>query len=345
MTMRELARLAGVSQATVSLALRNHPRISPATKTRVARLVRKHRYVVDGRVSELMRSIRVHSSGELTGCIGLISLYAEEEPWLPVHQRTHLGRLRKIMIQRAAELGYRVEPFWVRNPDMSVDRLRAIMESRGIQGLLSLGAPELEDAIPSELRQFVIVTQGTSISTRLHRIVSHFAHNATLLLTELKRRGYRRPGAVLQQHQDGRNAHLVAAMYLYYSRYVFDGLDIPILYSGVEVESGELDRWFRQHRPDVIVYADHEQHYASLRRYFDQRQLAVPADLGLAVLDAVARPKGISGVRQDLEQMGINAVDMLVSRLQQGETGLAAVPKVECVEGRWFEGETLRAVE
>jgi DNA-binding LacI/PurR family transcriptional regulator len=52
MTTRELAKLAGVSSATVSLALRNHPRISAATKARVSRLVRKHNYVVDGRVTE-----------------------------------------------------------------------------------------------------------------------------------------------------------------------------------------------------------------------------------------------------------------------------------------------------
>jgi hypothetical protein len=33
---------------------------------------------------------------------------------------------------------------------------------------------------------------------------------------------------------------------------------------------------------------------------------------------------------------------MLVSRLQQGETGVPKVPKVESVEGTWIEGETLR---
>ena len=43
MTMRELAQLAGVSQATISLALRNHPRISAETKARVAALVKKHK--------------------------------------------------------------------------------------------------------------------------------------------------------------------------------------------------------------------------------------------------------------------------------------------------------------
>jgi hypothetical protein len=48
-------------------------------------------------------------------------------------------------------------------------------------------------------------------------------------------------------------------------------------------------------------------------------------------------------VRQGVEQMGISAVDMLVSRLQQGENGRPAVPKIEKVEGDWIEGTTLRA--
>jgi len=58
MTTRELARLAGVSSATVSLALRDHPRISKATKSRIVCLARNHGYVVDGRLSELMGCCR-----------------------------------------------------------------------------------------------------------------------------------------------------------------------------------------------------------------------------------------------------------------------------------------------
>ena len=343
MTMRDMARLAGVSQATVSLALRNHPRISPATKTRVARLVRKHKYVVDGRVSELMGRIRKHSGGQLTGCLGLISLYPEERPWLNTGRFPHLARLHQSMVKRAGELGYRVEPFWVKNPAMNLARLRGIIESRGIQGLLSLGAPEMEEPLPAELQRFVVVNQGSSVASNVHRIVSHFAHNAALLLTKLKERGYRRPGAVLQQFQDGRNAHLVAGMYLYFSRYIFDRLDIPILYSGVTVEPVALGQWFRTHRPDVIVYADHNKHFSSLEAFFRKQRLVVPRDLGLAVIDASVHPECISGVRQNVEQMGISAVDMLVSRLQQGETGLPKLPKVECVEGDWIEGTTLRA--
>lgn len=348
MTTRELAKLAGVSSATVSLALRNHPRISAATKARVSRLVRKHNYVVDGRVTELMRSIRRHAGGEPTSALGLISLYPEARPWAnhsrPGSRPGHLARLRRSMVRRAGKLGYRVEEFWVRNPSMSPARLATIIETRAIRGLLSLGAEALEDEMPEELQKFVIVTQGASIRTKLHRVGSHFAHNATLLLEQLKARGYRRPGAVLQRYQDGRNAHVVAAMYLYFSKYVFGDLEIPILYAEDSVDLVVLAAWYRTHRPDVLIYADHGKHYASLQAFFRAQKISIPRDLGLAVLDAVVHPPGISGVRQGVEQMGISAVDMLVSRLQQGESGLPRVVKIEKVEGDWVESGTLRPV-
>jgi len=342
MTMRELAQLAGVSQATISLALRNHPRISAETKARVASLVKKHKYVVDGRVSELMRTIRSHSADQPTSCLGLISFYPEEHPWLSLKRRPHLARLHRSMEKRTGELGYRVEPFWVRNPAMTLKRLGSILEARGILGLLSLGAPDLEEEVPPELRQFLIVTQGTSIATHLHRILGHWVHDTTLLLSTLKARGYRRPGLILQQHQDGRNAHIIAAMYLYFSRYDFDRLDIPILYAGSFVDQEALGQWYARHRPDVIVYYDHENHFRSIKTFLKKQKLAVPRDIGLAVLDATVHVEGITGVHQNIEQMGISGVDMLVSRLQQGETGIPEVPKVESVEGTWIEGETLR---
>jgi LacI family transcriptional regulator len=342
MTMRELARLAGVTQATISLALRNHPRISTATKNRVARLAREHGYVLDGHLTELMRAIRTHAPDQLKGCLGLIALYPEEVPWREEHGRPYLTRLRRSMVQRARELGYRVESFWVNNPAMKVERLARIMEARGIHGLLSLGAAELEAEMPAELRRFVIVTQGASISTKLHRIVAHFAEDTTLVLTNLKARGYRRPGIVLQRYQDGRNGHIIAGMYLYFSCYVFGAQTPPIFYAEKAVDPSALDAWFQAHRPDVIVYYDYSVHHAGIEAFLKRRGLRAPEDIGLAVVSATVPPTNVTGVHQNMEQLGISAVDMLVGRLQQGETDWVSVPKIECVPGEWVEGKTLR---
>ena len=41
-SMRQLAKIAGVSVATVSYALRDDPRISAATRQRIQSLARKH---------------------------------------------------------------------------------------------------------------------------------------------------------------------------------------------------------------------------------------------------------------------------------------------------------------
>lgn len=340
MTIRELARLAGVSSATVSLALGNHPRISPATKKLVLRLARKHDYRVDGRLSELMGAIRTHKSDEIKGCLGLISLYEEERPW-ETPARIYLRNYYRAVLQRAKELGYRVEPFWVRQPGLSPQRLASIIEARGIKGLISLGSPELEDDMPAPLQKFTIVTFGASIRTRLHRVLSHFSQLTNLLMATLKERGYRRPGAVLQHYQDGRNLHQVSGIYLYYSKYVFDGLDIPIFYAKQAPEPVALDRWFRRYKPDVIIFGEQNRYYPPIAACLHQRGLNVPRDVGLALVASSYHPDNMSGVRQDFDLTGRSAVEMLVSNLQQGSYGLPAAPKVICLDGEWVDGNTL----
>jgi DNA-binding LacI/PurR family transcriptional regulator len=341
MTIRELARLSGVSSATVSLALRNHPRISKPTKNRIMRLAKKHAYVVDGRLSELMGAIRIHAADKLEGCLGLISLYPNSRPWEDA-TRSYLRQIRQAQVQRALELGYRVEPFWVREPGLRPERLAAIIEARGINGLLSLGAPDLEDEIPAPLQKFTIVTSGTSIRSRVHRVVSHFAQNINELLTTLQARGYRRPGAILQQFQDGRNLHQVAGIYLYFSKYVFGDLDLPIFYATAAPEVAEFDRWFRRYQPDVIIYGEYQRYGPVVEKYFKDREFRVPRDMGLALIDSSSHPANMSGVRADYEQFGKGTVELLVSVLQQGQVGPAGKPTIISVEGEWVEGKTLR---
>lgn len=61
-TIRQLAALAGVSIGTVSMALRDHPRISTATRARIQALAREHRYHPN-RPAQSAFSGRTHTFG------------------------------------------------------------------------------------------------------------------------------------------------------------------------------------------------------------------------------------------------------------------------------------------
>src|SRR5688500_518195 len=107
MNLRQLARLARLSPSAISLALRESPKISAATKKRVRELAKKHGYQPDARLAAVMSGLRKTSGPRQTACFGVISLYPEEQPW---EQNLHLKRIYEGMCRRAAEIGFRLEP-------------------------------------------------------------------------------------------------------------------------------------------------------------------------------------------------------------------------------------------
>jgi hypothetical protein len=76
-----LARAAGLSKATVSRALRNDPRQSGATRTRVQGLARRLGYRPHPMVTALMTQIRVGRRPRFRGLIGILDLWPERRGW------------------------------------------------------------------------------------------------------------------------------------------------------------------------------------------------------------------------------------------------------------------------
>jgi hypothetical protein len=72
-------------------------------------------------------------------------------------------------------------------------------------------------------------------------------------------------------------------------------------------------------------------------------KITVPDDIGLVHLDLHAGLKDWAGMRQNNEQIGIAAVDMLVGQLHRNEFGPPPFQKCMFIEGTWVDGETVRA--
>ncbi|MBL9215585.1 MAG: LacI family DNA-binding transcriptional regulator [Opitutaceae bacterium] len=339
MSVRQIAQLAGLSPSAVSLALRDSPKIPAATRRRVLRLARRLGYRPNAKVNELMSQLRLNRVQETQACLGVISLYDDPQPW---KKSLHLSRIHDHMVRRAEFFGYRLEPLWLREPGMTPRRFSDILDARGIQGLLCFGGPDLNQELPPELDHFAIVSQGLSIKTPMHRVMSHVYNDMWRALDQVYRLGYRRPGLVIGRYEDIRSAHAHFCVYLGWCQYTLGApTAIPVLQLE-RVEEEPLMRWLGHHRPDVLVFV----HYYDVLREFDavlrRRRLRVPRDLGVVVMSQILEGTRFSGLQENQRLLGDWCVELLMARIMSRDFARPTHPRIEMVEREWIEGRTLR---
>lgn len=339
MNVRHIAKLAGVSASAVSLALRDSPRISTATKQRVCRLAKEAGYAPDAKIVDLMRHLRRPRAVRQGACFGVVSFYDSLRPW---EKSQHLTRIHEGMTKRAHDLGFRLEPLWLRAPGMNYSRFRSILEARSIEGLLCFGSPDFEQEFPEELAKLAVVTLGLSIRTPLHRVTSHFYNDTVNALQKVHQLGYRRPGLVLGAYEETRSAHTHSAAYLGWCEHVLGpGRALPVLRL-TAVEKAPLLLWLEEQRPDVLIFVHLPEMLGALRTVLRDKQLRIPKQLGVAVLSHRIEGTGFSGIQQNQQLMGAWAVELLAARITNRDLGVPANPRIEMVEGEWVQGETLR---
>jgi len=87
-----------------------------------------------------------------------------------------------------------------------------------------------------------------------------------------------------------------------------------------------------------------EQHHVGAR-HARERELGqrVPDDVSVATLSRTQQP-GWAGIDQQERMVGARAIELLISIFQAGERGVPDTPLRLLVEGKWFDGDTVRAV-
>lgn len=340
MSVRSIAKLAGVSPCTVSLSLHNSPKIPDETKQRVLKVARRIGYRPNAKVAELMAQMRLKRSPEREACLGVFSFYDTVRPW---EGAVHLGRIYEGMTARAEALGYRLEPLWLKAPGMTPQRFRKILDARGIQGLLCFGSPNLNDEIPSELDHYAIVTQGVSIKTPLHRVASNAYNDIWRVLRKVRALGYRRPGIVIGDYEGARSGHAYLSGYLGWCQ-VELGTPPPLpVLSLAEVEEERFLPWYQEHKPDVIVFAHHYRALPEFDRLLRAHRIRTPEEVGVVAVTQALDGTRFSGLQANPQLVGACAVEMVVARIMNGHFGLPEHPRIEMVEMDWIPGKTLRS--
>lgn len=339
-TLRQVAAVAGVSDATVSLALRSHPRIPQETCRRIREIARRLGYQADPAVQRLMTYLRTRRYPLRDGSVAFVSAFEHPRPW---RDNLHLARIRQGMENRAARLGFKLDDFWLGEAGMTPRRLGEILRTRGMNGVVFLGFPHATPALDFPWEHFAATTIGHSLGGPLHRVCQHHYAELTRAVTELHRLGYRRPGLVLNTDVDDRVQRYYRAAFLVAD--LAEALLPPFLWP-LEADSGRsLDRllaWRRRHQPDVLLMSQPPPDVREVAAKLAATKRAAPP--AVALLDLHDRDIGAyAGMRHAYEDLGSAALDVVVGQIMRGEKGLPTHPRVVMIGGEWHDGASAPA--
>ncbi|MCX7007733.1 MAG: substrate-binding domain-containing protein, partial [Kiritimatiellaeota bacterium] len=233
--------------------------------------------------------------------------------------------------------GYKLENFWLREPGMTARRMSDILRSRGIEGLLLQSLPQAAGELKLDWRHFAAVAKGLTIARpRLHRVISSHFEDMRLVMQQLQRLGYRRPGLVLDEELDARVDHAWLAAYLLHQHDLPAAERVPALILRAGQEAKQFGAWLKQRKPEAVLFTG-----LPVPAWVAALGLRVPRDLGLVHLDWSAEVAPLAGVDLDVEALGAAAVDLLVGQLHAHEHGVPRREKIVAVSGRWVAGASL----
>lgn len=337
-TIRSLAKKAGVSTATVSLSLRNHPRIRPEVRNRIRRLASREGYTGNPLVANLLAQLRLSKTATFQSTLGM--LYFGEIPKYLNDSHTFRDWVAGCEM-RAKSLGYGINHFFLKKLGASPKRLAAILETRNIRGLIVFGLFE-GNVIPKEFDLLWKHHAATVIGTHCVRPPLSWVSNdqfstAAYTVEELFRIGYRRMALCIHEDIDARVENRFSAGF--HAALEKFGLSKSIPVFSIETDAKKrFEIWLKKHRPDVILTIHPE-----IKKWVEATGRRVPRDIGLVNLDNVLDEDGWAGMTQNNQSIGSAAVDVVVGQINRNEQGVPPFQKCVLISSTWTRGKTIRA--
>jgi LacI family transcriptional regulator len=342
-TIAVLAKELGLGKATISLALRDDPRIRKETRERVQRHADKRGYAANPMVAHVMSQLRSAKVSNYRATIALINVGAREDT---IRTNVTFRTIADGFRRRAAELGYLVEDLWIGDKMFAEpERLRTMFQTRRIEGMGFLGVAEralLPEAVHVLLSRSVFVGLGIRLTQPLVHCCANDQYMTAVLATrKLLSLGFARPGLVvsrvIDRQVDGR-------FRMGFRRSMEDAGWQPAAAAAMAWNYQPNDklgfgRWLEEAKPDVLLCT-----HTDLPGWLKSLPGAA-RNIALAHLDWDPSMQGWAGMNQHNDLVGAFGVDLLTAHLARRDLGLPQAVKTMCVESEWVDGRSLRPTE
>ncbi|MEO5913771.1 MAG: LacI family DNA-binding transcriptional regulator [Luteolibacter sp.] len=334
-SLRDLAKLVGVSHVTVSLALRDSPQISVATREKIKAVAEEHGYRPDPMLTALSNYSRSKSEVKFHAAVGWINAWKEPDK---LRGYEEFDAYWTGANRAAQKLGYRLEEFRI-GADFPIHRLHRVLSSRGIRGLLLPPHSEQPDWGDFPWENYFVVKFGRSLyQPQTHLVTADQVLNTVGAFEKMLELGYKRIGFVSNEPYLRVHGHLFEAGFVIAQHSVDAKQRLPVLsLAGLKPteHASQLEAWIRKYRPDAI-FSDIRGILASLKK----AKLRVPADVAVAATTLI--DTGVdSGIDQHPEEIGRVGMLLLNSIINDRAIGTPSIFRQVLVEGSWVQGGSM----
>lgn len=335
-SLKDIAALAGVSTMTVSRVLGGKGQVSEAKRLAVRDAAARLGYQPNPMVQQMMSDLRRRRAHAFRGTIAFLNSSNQEDDWrtLPYLRPCWQGAR-----DRAAASGFAFDEIWINAPGWSPARTQAVLEARGIRGLLVVPGSNPEQFAFS-LDTFALASfGGLAFPLSIHQVLPDHFHNYATCYRELKALGYRRIGLFAPAYELAISGEESLGGFLSAQWRSPERERVPVGSGSVNWASAEhaFKEWVRTAKPDAVVA-----NYNQVRRWLSEIGLSCPGDIGLAHPGLAEDVAGWSGIDADLYSQGAQAVDLLTAQIFRNEQGIPRQPNRLTIRGTWVTGRTTR---
>lgn len=305
-TIRDVARQAGVSAATVSRVLNDSPLVLEPTRARVKAAVDELGYRMNA-------TARTLSLGRATA-VGVVV------PFVTTH--SVIERLRGV-VPRLGQRGYDLLLFDVEAPERRAAAMRDLADRNRVAGLIVISLPIFDDEIDALARDELPAVLLDVDHPRLPRVVVDNVRGGELAAEHLLAKGHSRIGFV--------GDHPTNAYGFTSSEDRRRGFAAALGTAGIRADErfGPPDRDVGEvlgrsllsgPSPPTAIFAASDLQAIGVLKACEALGVRVPEDMAVIGFDDVdlAEVVGLTTIRQPLRESGERAADLLVAAIEHG---------------------------
>ncbi|BCU77802.1 LacI family DNA-binding transcriptional regulator [Luteolibacter sp. LG18] len=334
-SMREIAARLGVSHVTVSMALRDNPRVSLATREKIKKAAEEWGYRRDPLLSALATYRKSKTTTTIHSVVAWINAWERPDE---LRGYKEFDSYWKGASQAAEKFGYRLEEFRI-DKTMTTFRLHRIFQTRGIRGILlpphGPYQPAWEDFPWSD---YSVARFGRSLKhPAAHLVTADQLTNTFVAVEKMIERGYKRIGLItFETDLDPRGPHFTAG-FLSARALLHDVDALPMFCIKEPVTAETIDSfraWMAEQKPDALLSTVEQKILLQKAGY------RVPEDVAVAVT-SVLDGGADSGMDQHPEEIGRVGFLLLNSLLNDSARGIPTIFRQILVQGSWVDGKSL----